>query len=429
MLFFYKILTIILYPFVVLLIYLRSFFNKEDQLRYKEKIFSSSFKVLKNNHKKLIWFHVASIGELLSILPLIEKINSLNKNMEFLITSVTLSSSNLLQKKLTQYSNITHRFMPVDTESLSEKFLSAWKPDLICFVESEIWPNFLFKIKEKKIPLALINGRITKKTFMRWNMFKKFAQKVFNNFDLCIACSEESKNNLKELHVKNLSYVGNLKYSVKNKKESLEEANIKILDTFKVWCAVSTHDTEESIMLKTHLEIKKKINNLLTIIIPRHIKRVSKIKKLTDKFNLTSQILNDGDLIDEKKEILIINSFGVLFKFFSYCKNVFIGKSLIKKLKMTGGQNPIEPAKFGCKIFYGPYVYNFQEIYDYLNTKNISEQIISEKDLAEKIIQNFENPKKIEDKNITLLNDYGDRILNHTILELNKLVDIKNENF
>jgi len=429
MLFFYKISTIILYPFVVLLIYLRSFFNKEDQVRYKEKIFSSSFRVLKNNRKKLIWFHVASIGELLSILPLVEEINSFNKNIEFLITSVTLSSSNLLKKKLSQYNNITHRFMPVDTEYLSEKFLSAWKPDLICFVESEVWPNFLFKIKEKKIPLALINGRITKKTFMRWNILAKFAQAVFNNFDLCIACSKESENNLKKLQTKNLSYVGNLKYSVKNKKENLEESNIKILNTFKVWCAASTHDTEESTMLKTHLEIKKKFKNTLTIIIPRHIKRVPEIKKLTDEFNLTSQILNDGDLIDGKKEILIINSFGVLFKFFSYCKNIFIGKSLIKKLKMVGGQNPIEPAKFGCRIFYGPYVYNFQEIYDYLNTKNISEQIVDEKDLAEKIIQNFESPKKIEEKNINLLNNYGIKILNHTLSELNKLVNIKNENF
>ena len=96
---------------------------------------------------------------------------------------------------------------------------------------------------------------------------------------------------------------------------------------------------------------------------------------------------------------------------------------------MVGGQNPIEPAKFGCRIFYGPYVYNFQEIYDYLNTKNISEQIVDEKDLAEKIIQNFESPKKIEEKNINLLNNYGIKILNHTLSELNKLVNIKNENF
>ena len=424
----YRILIFFFHPFLLILIYLRLILNKEDKIRFKEKIFSSAFNANKDNSKKLIWFHAASIGEALSILPLIEEINSLNKNINFLITTVTLSSASLLKKKIDGHNYITHRFFPLDIKYLSEKFLNVWKPDLVCFVDSEIWPNFLFKIKEKKIPLALINGRITKKTFKKWKIFPNFAEKVFGKFDLCIPCSKESQNYLKEFNVKKLSYMGNLKYAVKIRKEILDKSNIKILDSFKVWCAASTHDGEEIVALKTHIEIKKKYKNILTIIIPRHINRVLHIKSLSSRFDLNAQILNDGDIIDSNKEILIINSFGVLFKYFNYCKNIFIGKSLIKGLSLIGGQNPIEAAKLNCRIYFGPYVYNFNEVYEFLKTNNMAEQINNEYGLSNKIIDNLESPKKIDTQNVNLLNDYGNKILHHTIMELNKLIQIKNEN-
>jgi 3-deoxy-D-manno-octulosonic-acid transferase len=419
----YRYLTFFLFPLFIILIYLRSIFNKEHQSRYKEKIFSSSFNVVRNYKKKLFWFHATSIGELLSILPLIDEINNINNNIEFLITTTTLSSSNLLGKKKIEY-NIIHRFFPLDTERLSGSFLEKWKPDLVCFVDSEIWPNFLFKIKEKKIPLVLINGRITKKTFKKWILLRNFAKKVFNNFDLCLACSEESKNNLEKIEVKNLSYIGNLKFAVKIRREKIDKLNKKILENFKPWCAASTHQGEEFILLKTHNEIKKKHNNVLTIIIPRHINRIKKIKKLTENFKLRSQILDDGDLINTSIEVLIINSFGVLNKYFDCCKNVFIGKSLVKKLEKSGGQNPIEAAKIGCKIYYGPYVYNFDEVYNFLKINNISEQINNEYDLSKKIIENFDNTKIINEQNISMLNNHGTRILKQTISELNKLIKI-----
>ncbi len=422
MLIIYRCLTFLLFPVLVCLIYLRSIYKKEDRLRFKEKIFSSSFKSNRDESKKLIWFHVASIGELLSILPLVEEINSVNKNINFLITSVTVSSAKLLERKEKKYKNITHRFFPLDTESLSEKFLKAWKPNLVCFVDSEIWPNFLFKIKEKKIPLILINGRITKKTFNRWNLFSNFAKKVFNNFDLCLAASKESKNNLDKLCVKNSSYIGNLKFSVNNKIESLNKSDEKVLNRCKVWCAASIHPEEEQIILNTHVELKKKYKNILSIIIPRHINRTSNIKDLSIKLNLNSQILNNDDVINADAEIIIINSFGVLSKYFDYCKNVFIGKSFIKKLKLVGGQNPIEAAKLGCNILHGPYVYNFQEIYELLNSYSISEQVNTENELSDKIIKNFENPKKINKDRVDLLNIYGKKTLNLTSAQLNKFL-------
>jgi 3-deoxy-D-manno-octulosonic-acid transferase len=414
----YRYLTYFLFPVFIILIYFRSILNKEDRIRFKEKIFSSHFKAHKDNKKKLVWFHAASIGECLSILPLIDEINDENKNINFLITTVTLSSSKLLEKQLSQYNNIVHRFFPLDVEMLAEKFLLLWKPDLVCFVDSEIWPNFLFKIKEKNIPLLLINARITKKSFNKWRIILNFAKKVFSNFDLCLAASEESKNNLNKLQVKNLKYIGNLKYSSKNRLDELNDSNKKILNNFKTWCAVSTHEDEEIVILKTHLEIKKEYGNILTIIIPRHINRSSSVKNLSNKLNLNTQILNDGDLINHKAEVLIINSFGVLSKYFNYCKNIFIGKSFIKKIENVSGQNPIEAAKLGCKIFHGPYVYNFQEIYKHLRTLGIAQKVNNEFELAEKIIKNFENSKIKNNQELNFLNTYGEKILKHTVIEL-----------
>ena len=171
-----------------------------------------------------------------------------------------------------------------------------------------------------------------------------------------------------------------------------------------------------------YLEIKKKYNNTLTIIIPRHIHRVSSIKNLSKEFNLNAQILNKDDSINASTEILIINSFGTLSKYFNYCKNIFIGKSFLKKLEQVGGQNPIEAAKLGCKIFHGPYVYNFQEIYKLLNSYGISEQVDNEIELSNKIIKNFQNPNTTNRQQIESLSIYGEKILKQTVTELDKFI-------
>ena len=130
-----------------------------------------------------------------------------------------------------------------------------------------------------------------------------------------------------------------------------------------------------SFCLKTHIQIKK-IKDILTIIAPRHTKRSNKIYHLTEKLKLKAQILNKGDKINKESEIIIINYFGALQNYYKYSKSVFIGKSLNKKFKRDGGQNPIEAAKLNCKIYHGPYVYNFEEIYKILEKNGISKKLI-----------------------------------------------------
>ena len=201
MTFIYRHLINILFPIIIILIFLRVLFKKEDKERFKEKIFASSFNIKRNKDKKLIWFHAASIGEVRSIIPLITKLN-IDGKFEFLITSVTTSSSKLIVEQLSSQKNIIHRFFPIDKQDIVIKFLESWSPDLILFVDSEIWPNFLFEIKKRNIPLILLNGRITKKTFLRWRLIPKVAKKIFQTFDQCLASSNKSKNYLEQLNAK-----------------------------------------------------------------------------------------------------------------------------------------------------------------------------------------------------------------------------------
>ena len=420
MIFIYRFLTFFFYPILIVLIYFRKLLNKEDHYRYKEKIFPSNFFPEKDNKKKLIWFHAASIGETQSIFPLIQKLNTEIEDVEFLVTTTTLSAGNIIAKKLYNYKNIKHRYFPIDVNFLIKIFLNKWQPNLIIFVDSEIWPNLIFEIKKRKIPVALINGRITKKTFNKWMLVSTFAKEVFNSFDLCLASSKDSEDNLRKLNVKNLKFIGNIKFSGKIIKDNLIDKNLEILKQKKHWCAASTHRGEEIVVLKTHLNLKKIYNDLITIIIPRHISRSNEINKLCNNYKLSSQILNDRELIDEKNEIIIINSFGSLHKFYNYSKSVFMGKSMIKKLQKVGGQNPIEAAKLGCKIYHGPHVYNFKEIYDLLNSYKISEEINNVAELSEKLANDLKELKNNKNKITDSINDMGDKILSNTTEEIKK---------
>ena len=176
MIFIYRLFTFIFYPFFILLIFMRKLIKKEDENRYKEKIFSSYFFPERDKEKKLIWFHAASIGEVKSIFPLIQKLNDDKNDIDFLITTVTLSAGNIVKKKLNSYVNIKHRYFPIDVNFLIKNFLNKWQPNLVVFVDSEIWPNLIVEIKKRKIPLTLLNGRITKKTFNKWMLLPKFAK-------------------------------------------------------------------------------------------------------------------------------------------------------------------------------------------------------------------------------------------------------------
>jgi 3-deoxy-D-manno-octulosonic-acid transferase len=417
----YRILTNLIYPFLLIFIFLRKIFKKEDSIRYKEKIFASHFNIIRRKGVKLIWFHAASIGELKSIIPIIKELND-NDNLEFLITTITLSSSGIAKEYLKNYKNIQHRFLPVDVNFLIKKFLFLWKPDAIFLVDSEIWPNLMIQADKNKIPLALINARITSKTFKRWFMIPRTARKIFSSFGLCLASSSETKGYLDQLGAKNIYYNGNIKLINQIDEQSIKNLNKNILLKNRFWLAASTHKGEDDFCLNTHLNLKKKYKDIITIIAPRHISRVQNIRSLCKTYGLRSQILNKDESIQEHKEIVIINSFGVLNNYFKYAKSVFIGKSILKKLENVGGQNPIDAAKLGCKIYHGPYVYNFKEIYETLEKNKISKKIIDYNELSNNLIQDFASPYKEDNKISNLINSYGQKTLADTMININNFL-------
>lgn len=411
----YRILTNVIYPFLFLFLIIRVLLRKEDPKRFKEKIFVNHFNANKSNNLKLLWFHAASIGEFKSIVPLIKEIKLKHRDYEILVTTNTLSSSTISQKELQKFNNVHHRFMPFDINYLIDNFLNIWKPEKIFLVDSEIWPNLILKAKEKKIPIALINARLTRRSFSKWLMFYKTAKKIFNVFDLCLCANSETENFLKQLNQKNVKYEGNLKFISEIDKEALGNINSDMLSKSKFWVAASTHKEEEIFCLNTHVELKKNFKDIITIIIPRHLDRVKKIKDLSFNLNLKTQILNDNEKILENVEIVIVNSFGVLQKYFCHARSVFIGKSTIKRLKNEGGQNPIDAAKLGCKIYHGPYVYNFQEIYDFLEKNKISKKVNNYFELSEYLIADFEKAQKKDHRDLDLVKNLEKNLLNKTM--------------
>ena len=410
MFFFYRILINLILLLSPIIILIRLLQIKEDPLRFKEKLGFYSKRKLKG---KLIWFHGASVGEILSVIPLIEKLEKNKQIKQILITSNTLSSSKILSRL--KLKKTIHQFLPIDTDYNTNKFLSYWDPSIAIFIDSEIWPNLITNIKKKSISLMLINARITKKSFTKWNFFPSSAKKLFQNFDMCLSSSLESKNYLKLLGAKKISYIGNLKFTQSEKTADELSSNIKkFFLTRKIWCASSTHELEEKICANIHKKLKIKYKNLLTVIIPRHIHRTKKIIKEIKELNLKIHLHDSRKKIDEETDIYLVNSFGQTQSFFKACKTVFLGGSIIEH----GGQNPLEAAKYGCQILHGPNVWNFKEIYNLLEVHGMSNKITTTKQLSLKVEQIF-NSKKNSKKLQLKIKILGNKILESTLNEIN----------
>ena len=421
MYFWYRFFTYLFYPFAPIYLYFRKIRKKEDSISYREKLSKIE---ISREEGFLIWFHVASVGEAMSILPLIESCIEEKKINKILLTSITLSSGKILKKRFNQNAKVIHQFLPLDISVWTSKFLEHWKPNLSIFIDSEIWPNLISQISEKKIPLLLINARITKKSFKRWKLIISFAKKIFEKFDLCIVSNKESENFLKILGAKNIKNYGNLKFSnIKtdlNKK--LDSDFFNKIKNRKIWCAASTHPTEEILCARSHLKIKESYNNILTIIIPRHIDRIEKIRKELSNLNLKIVLYSKLDQIDINTDILLIDTYGEASIFYNISKYVFVGKSTIKSLIMDSGQNPIEPARLGCKIFHGPNVSNFVEIYEYLRTLGVTKQVNNSNELSISLIEEFEENKGEKSNIKEEIDNYGQNILNNVIEELKKYI-------
>ena len=407
MFFIYQITISLITAISPIIILFRILKKKEHPTRFKEKFCFFSKKKIKG---KLIWFHGASVGEILSVIPLVEKLEKKKEIKQILITSNTLSSSKILSNL--RLKKTVHQFFPIDTTHHTKKFLNYWSPTMAIFIDSEIWPNMIINIKKKSVPLILLNARITKKSFLRWTKVIYIAKNLFKNFDICLSSNLKSIRYLKTLGAKKIKFIGNLKFSQREKEINYIKKN-DFLDR-KIWCASSTHHSEEKYCGIAHKKLKTKYKNLLTIIIPRHIDRVDSIIDEMKKLDLKVHLDDSTKRISKDIDIYLVNSYGKTKSFFQICKIVFLGGSLIKH----GGQNPIEAVKYGCKVLHGPNVWNFDEIYSLLDGYGSSKKINKLKELIQNVDTSFKyknNSEKIKMK----IENLGDKILHLTLKELN----------
>ena len=431
MFFLYQVILSIIILISPIVIILRIFKNKEDKKRFVEKF---SIPSEKRRNGLLVWFHACSVGEILSIVPLIKNYEKNNTVNQILVTTSTLSSSKVLKKF--KFKKTIHQFYPIDHSILVNSFLNYWKPNIAIFVESEIWPcmfqnlkykniplillnaritkktfNRWLKLKIKDIPLILLNARITKKTFNRWLKFKNFTKSILENIKIAYPQNKETKSYLKKLGLKNYSEIGNMKFAeYDDAKQNLDRRLNVELKKKKFWIASSTHNSEEIFCAKTHMILKSKYNNLITIIIPRHIHRVKEIASELERLNLKVNLHSLRPKNLKNTDIYIVDTFGETKKFHKLGASVFLGGSIINR----GGQNPLEAARYGAKILHGPFVSNFTDIYKLLKSNKISKKINTASQLSKEITFNKNIQSGFKIKNI------GEKILKKTIKELDK---------
>ena len=411
MYFIYNIFLLIILLISPIIITIRIFLGKEDKIRFKEKF---CFFSKKNHVDETIWFHGASVGEITSIIPIIKNFENNNKIKRILITSSTTSSSYILSKY--KFKKTIHQFYPFDLNIFTKLFINYWKPKLAIFVDSEIWPNMYNNLNKRKIPLILLNARITERSFNRWKYFPNFSESIFKKINLALPQNMETKKYLKLLGAKNIKIAGNIKFCGTNLSFYNNTKLKKKFSQKTIWCAASTHKNEELFIGKVHKELKTKIKNLLTIIIPRHIDRKNWIADELSKIGLNSEFHTLSKSLKKDSDVYIVDTYGDASKFYSLSKLTFVGGSLI----MHGGQNPLEPAREGNYILYGPHINNFKEVYRTLENLKIASKINVIKDMKRLIL------KKINYSGNTLvkyrLNYLGSKIINKNILEIKKFI-------
>ena len=409
MYFFYNILANIVIIISPLIILFRIVKGKEDIKRVGEKFCIYSQK----KNKKKIWIHSASVGELMSVVPIIRKLEK-NKKIKNILLSTSTTSSAKIFKKL-RLKKTSHIYFPLDNKYIVKKFIRYWQPELAIFIDSEIWPNMFCNLKSNNIPIILLNARITERSFNRWQIFSKFANQVFEKISLALPQNIETLKYLKLLKVKNIRVAGNLKYydQKSNYDEKAKLLKNKFKD-FKLWCAASTHSDEEVLIGKLHKKLKRSEKKLITIIIPRHINRTNEIINDLNNLDLNCITHSSNQKLRKNTDIYLVDSYGESSKFYSLTNVCFVGGSIIKH----GGQNPLEPARLGNYIISGPNVKNFKEIYAFLNNLKISSTSSNILTMESIILKKLKT--KIANKNIKKIIKIGNDVLEKNLFYINK---------
>jgi 3-deoxy-D-manno-octulosonic-acid transferase len=327
----------------------------------------------------IIWIHAASVGESVSILPVIREITRIRPDACILVTTGTVTSSRLMCERLPE--NAFHQFVPVDTPGAVRAFLDYWKPSLALWVESELWPNMLHETRQRQIPLVLINARMSDKSFRGWMRAPLMAREMLGAFDLCLAQDESVAGKLTALGARRVETPGNLKLvgdPLPFDAHVLGGLRAAIGDR-PCWLLASSHDGEEQLAAFTHRDLVRRIPGLLTLIVPRHPQRGQQVaQSLAPLFRVA--LRSAGETIAADTEIYVADTIGELGVFYRLAPLAVIGGSFVPH----GGQNPLEPARLGVAVLSGPHIGNFRDIYRILVEAGGAEVLASNDQLTQR---------------------------------------------
>jgi 3-deoxy-D-manno-octulosonic-acid transferase len=305
----------------------------------------------------LIWIHGASVGEVLAAATLIERLRAMN--MRVLVTSGTVTSAAVVAKRFP--ADVIHQYVPYDSPRYVARFLDHWRPSLALFIESDLWPNLILSSAARRVPMVLINGRMSHRSFPRWRRLSGTISALLGRFDICLAQSNADAQRFAALGASNVMTTGNLKLDVPAPPADMAklERLMAVTRGRPVIVAASTHPGEDEVLTEVHRTLARYFPSLLTVIVPRHPGRGEAIGQMIEAARLHTALRSRGDLPTATTDIYIADTMGELGLFYRLSPVVFMGGSLVPH----GGQNPIEAIKLGASIVHGPHVFNFSDVY------------------------------------------------------------------
>lgn len=383
---FYRFLTDITAPFISVYLRMRRVGGREDEARFQERLGHTSVPRPKG---KLVWCHAASVGEALSVLTLLKNLQEGYPEWNFLITTGTVTSAAIVKER--KLENVIHQYVPVDRWSYVMRFLRHWEPDLVLWVESELWPNMLTALSARNVPAILLNGRMSDRSYRRWRMIPGGAKEILSSFVLGLTQTGIERNRFASLGLQDVRAIGNLKYAADPLPYDAYalEALADQVGERPVWLMASTHEGEEDIALHVHKQLHKTLPDLLTIIVPRHPGRGVDIAALIEKEGRTGAQRSLNEPITEKTEIYLADTMGELGLFYRLSPLCCLAGSFT-----WGGHNLVEPAQLGCSILFGPKMENFLLMADDILSESAAVQVTDAGELAEKILHYIREPEE-----------------------------------
>ena len=354
----YRGLSMALAPLAPMWINRRLKQNKEDPARSDER---RGITRMARPAGPLVWIHGASVGEVLAAAALIERLRG--AGFRILLTSGTVTSADIVARRFP--ADIIHQYIPYDSPAFVARFLAHWRPNLALFIESDIWPNLVLQAAHRRLPMVLINGRMSQRSFPRWQKFSVTIGALLGRFDICLAQSDTDAERFAALGSPSVRVTGNLKLDVPA--PPVDQAKLDRLRNATsgrpVIVASSTHPGEEEILLATHRMLAGLFPGLLTVIVPRHAHRGEAIAAMIAASGAQVALRSRDETPTAATDIYVADTMGELGLFYRLSPVVFMGGSMVPH----GGQNPIEPVRLESAILHGPHVHNFTEPYGALD--------------------------------------------------------------